>query len=792
MFKNWLLIYFICFCLGDIGAFYEKQKLFYVSIFAFGLWSVACGLLFLFRRYDLPKWENSLLFNPKRNVCILLALLMLLSGFLAGKRNEAVRGGWQALFGKQIVLQGAVQPDSLRVRQQGISALFIAEKPLRGKVRIFIKTDKNTDLIARKLLTEKIQAAGVLKEAAYLLNPGAYDGYKADRIRGIYGKMAVQSGQVSSTNLPLPVYLRFAAFSQKIREGTLSELHSGTAAILPGMVLGGYQGIEPELADIFRDNGIAHLLAVSGTHVALLALFLQALLRPLGKSGDYLIQLLLLGYGLLCGLQPGVLRAVLMACVLLWGRRQHRRADSVRLLLLTALLLLLVNPFWLLDISYQLSFVTTAGLLLACPKITACVPDFLPDWLRSLAGVALTAQICSLPLSVYYFHRISLLGIVSNLFLLPTLEAAVLCFLIGLLCLPLLPFVSHFLFPAAEFLLQGAVSAGTVLAGLPFAAVDISDWGMAGMLAYYGFLAAFLNLGPFLRLSSQQRKQWLLLMAAVFLLLSGMKYCAAQNLIVYFMDVGQGDAALIRTPAGKNILIDTGGLQGEADISRMVLLPCLRHLGVKQIDLLCLSHGDHDHAGGAAGLAAKLPVKNLFLGCATENSEDVTRLLREIHNKTIVHYLQQGEKWRIGDCEITVASASEGTTAAPGVTETNSASLVLQLSCQGHSLVFTGDADMDTEERAIPLLRKTDVLKISHHGADTSSSPYFLQHIKPRFGIISVGNENRYGHPGKGTLERLASEGIVTLRTDRLGAIKVVFKNDGPRWYSYRYHGNQF
>ena len=378
------------------------------------------------------------------------------------------------------------------------------------------------------------------------------------------------------------------------------------------------------------------------------------------------------------------------------------------------------------------------------------------------------------------------------LLLLPALEAAALVFIAALLVLPLLPFAGGALFAAAEFLLRGAVSAGTLLAALPFAAADIPDWGIAGVLAYYGFLAAFLNLGPFLRFSSRQRKCWLLSMTGIFLLLFGIRCVAAANLTVYFLDVGQGDAALIRTPAGKNILIDTGGLQGEADISRMALLPCLRYLGVKQIDLLCLSHGDHDHAGGAAELAAKLPVKNLFLGCATENSEDVTRLLREVRNKTDVRYLRKGEKWRIGDCDITVASAESGMMAAPGITASNSASLVLQLFCRGHSLVFSGDADMDTEEKSIPLLRKTDVLKISHHGADTSSSLYFLQRIKPRFAVISVGKENRYGHPGKETLERLASEGIVPLRTDRLGAIKVVFTNDGPRWYSYRYQGNQF
>ena len=231
----------------------------------------------------------------------------------------------------------------------------------------------------------------------------------------------------------------------------------------------------------------------------------------------------------------------------------------------------------------------------------------------------------------------------------------------------------------------------------------------------------------------------------------------------------------------------------------MVLLPYLRYLGVKQIDALCLSHGDHDHAGGAAGVAARLPVKNVFLGTGAEKSSDVQALLKVVEHKANVYRLQKGEQWNVGDCRIAVASASSGTSSASGkissssaVTETNASSLVLQLFCRGHSLVFSGDADMETEENARPLLRTADVLKVSHHGSETSSSPHFLDHIKPRLAIISCGKHNRYGHPAQGTLKRLASRHIIPLRTDELGAIKVVFDKNTLRWYSFRYHEKQF
>ena len=801
MFKNWLLLSFFCFCLGDVLSFYEMQKFFYCC----------CGAFLFFQ---------ILLFRTTHKtdylLCVLCCFLVFAGGFLAGNGKLAAQKHWQALYGKRITLQGAVQPDSLQKREQGISALLATEKPLHGNVRIFVKTDhKNADLTVQKLLSGKIQVKGAVREPVFLRNPGTYDGYIRNKTKGIYGNMTVSLSGLQGTETPLPLRFRVAALTRETRMRALSKLHTGPGAILPGMVLGGYQGVAAGDADVFRDNGIAHLLAVSGTHVAVLTLFLHALLRPLGEKSCILVQLFLALYALLCGLQPAVLRAVAMACVLLWGRSRNLRADSVRLLVLTAWGLLLMNPFWLFDIGFQLSFVTTAGLLVAMPKVTAYIPQNLPDWLRTVLGVTLTAQIFSFPFSVYYFHRVSLIGLVSNLLLLPALELAVLFFLAGLGLMfleavlnmqfnSLFSFTggaffdvspvsvgSNITFSAAEFLLNGAVAAGKLLAGLPFAVTDIAGWNRIQYACYAGFISAFFDLGPFIRLSSVQRKRWLSGTVCVFMLVWCIRFLVPKDLTVHFMDVGQGDAALIQTPGGKNILIDTGGLQGDADISRMVLLPYLRYLGVKQIDVLCLSHGDHDHAGGAAGIAAKLPVKRIWLGSATKNSADVQTLLQTVKNNAEVRYLRKGEQWQIGGCRLTVASALTGTASA-AVTESNSASLVLQLSCKGHSLVFGGDADMETEEKALPLLQRADVLKISHHGSDTSSSPYYLARVRPRFGVISVGKNNRYGHPSQETLERMRTAGILPLRTDELGAIKVVFKEDGVRWYSYRYQENEF
>ena len=152
-----------------------------------------------------------------------------------------------------------------------------------------------------------------MKEAVFLRNPGTYDGYLFNIIKGIHGNLTVSPAQLQELGEPLPLRFRFTTLAQKVRENALTQLHISAGAILPGMVLGGYQGVGPEEADVFRDNGIAHLLAVSGTHVAVLAMILQALLHPAGKKGILIVQLFLVLYALLCGLQPAVLHGLCVA-----------------------------------------------------------------------------------------------------------------------------------------------------------------------------------------------------------------------------------------------------------------------------------------------------------------------------------------------------------------------------------------------------------------------------------------------------------------------------------------------
>ncbi len=769
MFKTFLGWSFLFFCAGDALGIFRASFPSLVPAFA-GCLAAALAVSFRLRERLLP----------------LFLLLALAGGLLAGTGDEPVRTAWQDLVGRTVTLEGEWDPASLQVREGGVSGVLEVRNPLPGKIRIFIQDGR--------LEEQPLRVRGRLQEQTFHYNPGGINGPLTARIRGVYGRMTVPAGAVIYRDGPVSLRKRVDGAVLRWKRQLMERLHRPESALLPGMVLGGYEGVRAEDAEVLRNNGLAHLMAVSGTHVALLAAFLLLLTRHWqGRGKDFCLAAVLVLYAVACGLRPAVLRAVLLCLALWWGRQRGRTADPLRLLILVAWTLLLVCPLWLVDPGFQLSFVTVAGLVLLGPVVQGRLPAFLPSWLRAAAAVPLTAQLVTVPFLVFYFHHLVPLSLVSNLLLVPALEAAVLLFLPALFLAPLLPSLAGAAAWPAEFLLAGVLKAGVLLARLPGAAVTVGDWGLWRSLVYYGLLALWADRGPFLQWTGRQRRCCLAVLLALFLLPSCRQAWQARPLEVHFMDVGQGDAALVRTSDGKTVLLDTGGTRGGYDTGRQIVVPYLRYLGIDRLDALILSHGDFDHIGGARSVLASLPVRHLFLGQG-EDTPELAALLRQAPSALAVTRLRRGERWRIGRADFTVAAAGggEGIVRTVDATPANRDSLILQLREGRHSLVFPGDADWDTEEASLPWLGPCDLLKAGHHGSKTSSSPHFLQRLAPQAAVISSGRGNKYGHPAPELLERLQEHGIRPLRTDQLGAIRVVFDDSGLQWYSYRYQKDRF
>ena len=621
-----------------------------------------------------------------------------------------------------------------------------------------------------------------------LRNPGGFDGVRWNYLQNLGGRLRKTRVEVVGEEGSL--LDRLAVLNIKLREKITSVVPDERGALLCGMLLGGSAGLSDEVREAFAANGLAHLLSVSGTHFALLAGFLLLMLRPLPtKVRKFCVFALLCTYAVLCGMNPPIMRGLCMSGVLLFGGSGGARGN---LLCLTAMVLLCFKPAGLLDVGFQLSFGAVAGLIWLYPKLKNYFCNYLPAILGEAMAVTTAAQFAVLPFLVGYFHQLPLISLVSNILLVPVLELATLLTILGLALesLALLPFLEasldfallggEYLIGFSAWLVEQVLVQAKFLASLPLSTVVVGSLPLwCGVVYYFGLLLwADVPCLQFLR--NRERRVILALTSVVLLGTLLWKSFAPVLFTAYFLDVGQGDCAVVRTPSRKVIVVDAGGLKN-FDTGSRVLVPFLRSLGVSKVDALLLSHGDYDHTGGAEALARNMEIERIILPATSTLSEAEEALLRNARS-CLVERARVGRQYDFDGVvlEIIDVPRSENIYTPDG----NEASTIASIKYGQHSLLFTGDVDT-SRERLLKNLGRYDVLKVAHHGSRRSSSSRFLEQVRPKVAVISVGAGNSYGHPHKETLARLASVGSKVLRTDELGAIKIVFDENEMKCFGY-------
>ena len=357
--------------------------------------------------------------------------------------------------------------------------------------------------------------------------------------------------------------------------------------------------------------------------------------------------------------------------------------------------------------------------------------------------------------------------------------------LAGFALLPLLG-LGKLLFVLAGTLLLPLLKLIGWLAAWNWSSVTVGSWPLLCSAIYYLLLLLVLGNSDWDDFSNKERR--LLIACCCFTLVGIGVYdkIRPQPLTVHFIDVGQGDAALVITPQRQTLLIDTGGLRGDYDTGRRIILPYLRYLGIRSLDVMLLSHGHHDHAGGAAAVAQNIPIGKIILP-QEPPAADVQALLR--NTKAQVEHAQTGSNYSLGNTELQIVSAPVSSSTAA---DANESSLIVRVASADGSIVFTGDATEDEELLAAGQIQPSQVLKVSHHGSDHSSCMPFLTAVRPQIAVISVGAGNSYGHPGSSALQRLAAVGSQVWRTDLGGAIKITFDGGPVKCYSYRYQKEYF
>ena len=636
---------------------------------------------------------------------------------------------------------------------------------------------------------DQVRAAGTIRRLHGYQNPGRMDTVQAARIRGITAQLSAGRSGLEVEPQERMIFLRkmaqIRAYYRSMMQRVMPEQD---AAAVFAMLFGGYDGIRPELLEAFTTTGIVHILSVSGSHITLLAAtmaWLGSLLRLRKGVTVFLVTLSIAAYSVLAGCVPPVIRSGIMGLLTFMALAMEREKDARRILTLTAMLMLLVSPLLLFDISFQLSFAATAGLLYLSPVLR----QWMRRWPSAVSGslaITLGAQLAVLPLLAWYFHMVSVSSLLANLVAVPVVEMMIVLGLLAGFVGILVPPLAYLVY-AVDSLMLGVVYALTRgLAALPASRIYLPPLCPVVSLLYY--------LGLCLLLLPDQRRavyrwcqgyRWpllgVLLVAGVVLGLYN--WLRPSEMAVHFLDVGQGDAVLVCTPHGHAFMIDTGGTRENAfDIGGRVDVPYLLQYSVYHLDYIFLTHAHEDHAAGTGGILHQLPVDHILTG--SEGKAEYARSMGlsmaspELRNMVPV---SEGMHIELDGVSIDILYAP----AMPkqGSRTGNEVSNVIRVSYGNASFLFTGDLIKEQENILLQEHKNlcSTVLKVGHHGSDTSSSSAFLSAVQPRWAVISVGADNHFGHPSPTIVQRLAASGAEIRRTDEDGAL--VFRTDGNRMW---------
>ncbi|MDQ7794064.1 MAG: ComEC/Rec2 family competence protein [bacterium] len=622
---------------------------------------------------------------------------------------------------------------------------------------------------------DRLVVRGILRRPARAGNPGELDSRRYHAARGVHWFLYPRGGFLAFEPGG-PSFARWlAGLRERLRKGLGTLFTPPIAAFYRTVILGDPSAGEVP-AESFRRAGVAHLLAVSGLHVGFAAAGAATLARHLrlGPVGaNLMVTLVTVLYVLLAGARSSAVRAGLMAIAATWAVPLGRRHNALAAVGLAALVIVLATPAAVDDPGFQLSFAATLGLVALTGPLRESLPRRLPG--RRLVAPATAAQLAVFPLLLYHYGEVAPLALLANVALVPVAGLVIPIGAVGGLIGDLLGRPLLIASAPAGVLLDGV----SFCAGLPPGPVRLPPPPIALLAGYYLGLAG---------LAAGRRRLGVLVMT-ILLIWWGALAAPVNRLEVTFIDVGQGDAILIRTPAGVTALVDGGGVSrgaiqaGARDPGERVTA-LLRREGVRRVDCLLLTHPHTDHAGGLVAVVGAFPVGLLLEGGpAPDAAEEYLDLLAAVAEAGIPRRLVGA-----GD-RISLGRGRSGEVILeylwPGPADlgrpANDRSVVLVLRYGQTALLLTGDAGIEVERAllAAGVDLQAGLLKVGHHGSEGGTSREFLAAVGAVHAVISCGKYNPFGHPSPGVLARLEEAGAAVWRTDSHGAVRVA--SDGRR-----------
>lgn len=677
-----------------------------------------------------------------------------------------------------------------------------------------IETEKINNIKLKKkfiLLTKnkeieygnKIKLEGTYIKPSKSRNYRGFDYSNYLKTENIYGTIE-QNGKIElikEKNINY-LFINLYKVKNKIIKNINNKFPEETRGVVLGILLGDKSSIEEDVRQNFADSSLSHILAVSGTHISYVVICISVLFKKLKLNKNIrkvLTSLVLFMYLYLVDFSVSATRAVIMSTIVIMQMLFYRKQDTITTIAFSSIIILINNPYSILNIGFLLSYGGTIGIILFVNRISIeSKEDFFQrfkSYLKDICIVTISAQTIIMPIIIYYFNTISFTFIISNiiasLIIGPIIMIGLVIIAISFFKIPIISLIIRFY----NILIVILVRTADIISKIPMSKIYLKTPTTLEIIFYYSvvFLIALLiyikkSNRKFIKKTIQidiynlknffiNNRNKVLIFISIVSLISITSIKIPKELKINFIDVGQGDSCLITTPQNKKVIVDSGGSESY-DVGKNVLLPYLLDKRITKIDYIMISHFDTDHCKGFEYVLENIKVKNVIISKQSETSENFKQIMKIIRKKRInLIIVQKGSKIKIDNFTTVDILSPQSENIADNM---NDNSIVAKFEAYNFSILFTGDASEKIEKELIKekINLKSDILKVSHHGSKTGTSEEFLKSVKPKIALIGVGENNKFGHPTKDVIKRLTENKIKIYRTDTDGEIRIKIKKN--------------
>lgn len=667
---------------------------------------------------------------------------------------------------------------------------------------------------------DKVCIEGVVNTISSPTNVGVMNMYTYYRARGIFfsgqgNEVLIEKIGFGGDNIFEDAYYKMLSWLTDVR-GELSEqldkiANKKTATFFKGILLGEKDYIDDYTGKLYQINGIAHILVISGLHISMLGglVFKMFSIVGLGQGVSAVLSIVMVVlYGAMSGMGFATLRAVIMLIVSMVGGRLSRDYDMVTSMSLSLAIMLLIEPFRILDGGIWLSYGAVSGVIMgryimrlldgkSKIKRLKRKRKKLYNLLWSVT-ISLSVNIVISPIILSLYFELPVYSLITNMLVVPIMSVVLILGILGLGLSYVSLIWGWLVYIPAGYIIKYITSLCEFITGLPFNMLNCGSLSIWSIILYYSCLITILlfikpKVQGKIRHSIHERfhiwldyKRWKYIYVGIIvvnIILCAFGIFAIEKIkeksFVYFADVGQGDGILIRTKDGVNMVID-GGSTSNQNVGEYVMTPVIKYFGMANIDYWFITHGDSDHTNGLEyilkqGDLSGIHIDNIVVSNLVEADKKLLDLIEQAEGEGInIIYMTAGDKLVSGNCELTCVAPFNDMDYEDG----NQASLGLLYLSGEVSMLFTGDMD----EKAIAHMYQKcvdifspqiSVLKVPHHGSKHSICSDFLEYIKPNISVISAGRNNIYGHPHEETLDALESIESRIFSTDNMGGVVI-------------------